>query len=259
MGFGVVGSALYHYLGLSAEHDFALYDPFKNLEDRLDDSDVVFICVPVPTENDRSQNLDALRECLSQLRKTKAFLNKPIVIKSTVLPGTTDELSKYYMLRVYHMPEFLTERTALEDMKAQSVICGGRNTMTFEHMTFFKELFADKKILFMSNKEAELCKYAHNAFAAVKVNFFNIISEACEKIGCNYQKVLEGARVSGFIEPTHTQVPGPDSKYGYGGKCLPKDISAFIGFLEKKGYPVGSLRYTELENLIFRKEPRIYV
>jgi nucleotide sugar dehydrogenase len=233
MGFGVVGSALYHYLALSPAVEFSLIDPRLDLVDPITECDAVFICVPVPTLSNRIQDLSALHHCLGTLRKSKAFLNRPIFIKSTILPGTADALASEYMLRIYHMPEFLTERTASEDMKTQDVICGGRSSMTFEHMTFVKDLFSNKKILFMSNKEAELCKYAHNAFAALKVNFFNLIFEASHKIGCNYQQVLEGARVSGFIEPTHTQVPGPDGKRGYGGKCLPKDLSAFIGFLEK--------------------------
>ena len=79
----------------------------------------------------------------------------------------------------------------------------------------------------MSSEEACLAKYAHNVFGCLKVTYFNCIHGLCKQHKLDYNNVLSGILVSGYINDTHTQVPGPDGKFGYGGKCFPKDIEAF--------------------------------
>ena len=75
--------------------------------------------------------------------------------------------------------------------------------------------------------EAELTKYMHNVFGAYKVTYFNACREYCEQMGADWRKVHTGVLLSGYINDTHTYVPGPDGKFGYGGKCFPKDVNAF--------------------------------
>ena len=84
----------------------------------------------------------------------------------------------------------------------------------------------------MTPLEAEITKYAHNVFGALKVTYFNGIFELCKKVEANYRKVQQGILLSGYINPPHTQVPGPDGKLGYGGKCFPKDVNAFTRYCE---------------------------
>ena len=84
----------------------------------------------------------------------------------------------------------------------------------------------------MSNLEAEITKYSHNVFGALKVTYFNGIYKLCEKYGCNYKNVQNGTLISGYINKPHTDVPGPDGKFGYGGKCFPKDVNAFSEFVQ---------------------------
>ena len=79
----------------------------------------------------------------------------------------------------------------------------------------------------MSSLEAEITKYAHNVFGALKVTYFNAIYDYCQKLGANFNKVHTGCLLSGYINEQHSQVPGPDGKFGYGGKCFPKDVNAF--------------------------------
>lgn len=253
MGVGVVGSALYNYLSDDVGNEFLLYDPARELYGEFEKADLAFICVPVPTLADRSQDLKAIEYCLEKLQKSGKFFGKLIFLKSTVLPETCEYLGKKYMLKIIHMPEFLTERTSQEDMIRQDIVCGGREILTYSEMSMIKELFYNKKIHFMRNTEAELAKYAHNCFAAMKVNFFNIINQASHILGAEYQKVLEGIFVSGYINKDHTQVPGPDHKFGYGGKCFPKDLSAFIGLLIQKHIFSASLEATEKENQFYRE------
>ena len=84
----------------------------------------------------------------------------------------------------------------------------------------------------MTNLEAEITKYSHNVFGAVKVTFFNGIYELAKQTGCDYEKIRKGVLLSGYINEPHTMVPGPDGKTGYGGKCFPKDVAAFINFCQ---------------------------
>ena len=107
----------------------------------------------------------------------------------------------------------------------------------------------------MSSEEAEITKYAHNVFGALKVTYFNGIYDICKKNNLDYDKVREGVLLSGYINAPHTQVPGPDGKFGYGGKCFPKDVNAFTELLS--GYPIYEiLKPLKSLNSIFRGEDK---
>ena len=101
------------------------------------------------------------------------------------------------------------------------------------------KVFPGKKFTVMSPLEAELTKYIHNVFGAYKVTYFNAAKEYVEKMGGDWAKVHTGVLLSGYINDTHTYVPGPDGKLGYGGKCFPKDVNAFAKMTE--GTSMGTL------------------
>lgn len=197
-------------------HDVKCVDPAKGYNDDLTGVQAVFICIPVPTKDDRKQDLSSVEQIIEK------HYDIPIFVRSTVLPGTCDYLSKEYGMQVIAMPEFLTHWRSQVDFDTHPIVTGPSNLP--------REIFFGKEIIQMSNTEAEMAKYAHNCFGATKIGYFNIIKELCDDLGINYGNVLRGASITKFIEPTHTQVPGPDGKYGYGGACLPKDLKAFIGF-----------------------------
>jgi len=95
-----------------------------------------------------------------------------------------------------------------------------------------KMIFVGKKYITMTSLEAEITKYAHNVFCALKVTFFNGLQELAIKNECDYEKIRTGMLLSGHINDRHTMVPGYDGKFGYGGKCFPKDVNAFAKFTE---------------------------
>jgi UDP-glucose 6-dehydrogenase len=235
-GLGVVGGTLKRWLEKNNPSlVIRCNDPALGLQDDMTHVKAIFICIPVPTLPDRSQDLSGIVKILEQNKYTPT----PIFIKSTVLPGTCDRLGQEHRLSVYAMPEFLTERTADEDFAEQDVICGGVTEIKPE---FLLSIFPGKGYGLMWNRTAEIAKYAHNAFAALKVGYFNMIHELCEQMNGDYESVLFAIATSGLIEPTHTQVPGPDGKYGFGGKCLPKDLAAFLRLLTERNIPgVGML------------------
>ena len=102
--------------------------------------------------------------------------SKPVyILKSTVLPGTTEALSKKYSnIKIIFSPEFLTERTAKLDMLTQSrIILGGELSLTEKAKTLFNERFKIKNIIQTDSKTAELTKYMNNTFFATKVSIMN--------------------------------------------------------------------------------------
>ncbi len=239
IGFGVTGKALGIWLTQHTSHQVYAKDPALHLNHPMDGINVAFICVPADTDKEGVQDLSIVKQCVSEIPA-----GVPIFVRTTVLPGTCRRLSIKFKRPVYAMPEFLTERQAYKDMCDLPVICGGGADI-------LERVFCgQKKILEMENEEAELAKYTHNGFAAVKVNFFNIIRKICDSVGIDYQIVLDGASQTKFIEPTHTQVPGHDGKFGFGGKCLPKDLRAFASYAEQ----YKSLAHVLKENDDFRDQ-----
>lgn len=222
IGCGVTGGALARWFEEEKNKKVFKYDPKLGFKDDISQCDIVFICVPAdstPEENlDSAQDLSIVSESISRTRKDAV-----IFLRTTVLPGTTDALSKKHGRRIYFMPEFLTERCAYESMKSQNLIVGSEKSLKW-----VRALMSPKKILWMSNQEAELAKYIHNCFGAMKVSFFNMVYEGCKKESLDFEKVRRGVLLSGYISEHHTMVPGPDGKFGFGGKCFPKDLLAFL-------------------------------
>lgn len=251
IGCGTIGGALGRYLERQG-HTVLREDPGMGLNDDLVQSEAIFVCVPVPTTPEGKQDTTILKSVLKRYRHLD---RTPFYIRSTVLPKTTDHLKKFLKMRLYAMPEFLTAREADDCMKRQGIICGA----DIEHRELCEEqefrlvrIFPGKTITLMSNREAELAKYAHNCMGAVKVNFFNLIRKYSETIGADYDSVRAGVLMTGYINEHHTQVPGPDGKYGFGGTCFPKDLAAFIHELKRLGLQPGSCEMTMFENLVYR-------
>ncbi|MBE6467093.1 MAG: UDP-glucose 6-dehydrogenase [Alphaproteobacteria bacterium] len=244
IGCGFVGGALKRWL---EEHNqsvnILVSDPPKGMNDDVSKSDVIFISIHIPTEADGTQDLTLLTEIINGLP-----IDKPIFIRTTIVPGTADKLSIKTGRNVYFMPEFLTERTAYEDFCSQPMIFTAEEEL-------LKNIFIGKKYITMTSLEAEITKYAHNVFGALKVTYFNGIYDLCKKMEANYRKIQQGILLSGYINAPHTMVPGPDGKFGYGGKCFPKDVNALTKMTE--GLPIYNL-LKELKplNIEFRGEDK---
>ena len=183
--------------------------------------------------------------------------DKPIyILKSTVLPGTTEELSKKYSnIKIIFSPEFLTERTAKLDMLTQSrIILGGELSLTEKAKTLFNERFKIKNIIQTDSKTAELTKYMNNTFFATKVSIMNEFKLLCDKIGANWEDALRGFVSDGRIGDSHLNVPGHDGKLGYGGTCFPKDVNALLSFSKKHNIELNSIAGGWATNLKLRPE-----
>lgn len=242
VGCGFIGGALKRWL---EEHnsegcEVLVSDPPKGMNDDLSAIDVAFVQIHLPTEDDGSQDLTLLRRIIANLPDV------PIFVRTTILPGTSARLAQETGRRVNFMPEFLTERTAYADFCSQPMVFTAEPAL-------LERLFPGKKHLEMTSAEAEIAKYAHNVFGALKVTYFNAVYDWCRRSGADYSRVHEGVLLSGYINGTHTQVPGPDGRFGYGGKCFPKDVNALARLTRE--LPLGRLLAPLHElNVLFRGE-----
>jgi len=227
VGCGFVGGALKQWLDMyNPSVDVLISDPPKGFNDDLSAVDIVFISIHIPTERDGSQNITLLKGII------RGLPDKPIFVRTTILPGTSEVLSQETGHRVYFMPEFLTERTAYSDFCSQPMVFVAESHL-------LQRIFVGKQFIEMTSFEAEVCKYTHNVFGALKVTYFNGIYDYCKKNNADYNRVIGGVLLSGYINRVHTEVPGPDGKLGYGGKCFPKDVNALTKMTI--GYPLNSL------------------
>jgi UDP-glucose 6-dehydrogenase len=142
------------------------------------------------------------------------------VIKSTVLPGTCDELqSQFPELSLCHNPEFLTEARAYEDFCNQSsILIGGAKAQ--EVADLYMMYFNVPVLTSASMRTTELAKYMHNVLLSVKVGWCNEFYHLCQFMEADYGSVRDMAVSVGVIGASHTRVPGPDGKFGFGGACL---------------------------------------
>jgi UDPglucose 6-dehydrogenase len=237
LGNGTVGSAYSRRTGWPA------IDPRGKDVDVLGDAFV--IAVPTPNLEGRC-DASAVYDMLEQIDP-----NKHVLIKSTV--GL--EHLRYIEERhpnVTFSPEFLTEASALDDVtQERRMILGGSR----EETDFWTDIFLDKgytNYARMPIMEAGFVKYTENAFLATKVSFFNEIYDLAEALGVEYEDVMLGLDMDPRIGRSHRQVPGLDGKFGWGGKCLPKDTEELTGFARSYATPLPILERVIASNRIVR-------
>ena len=267
IGRGFVGSAVAQgfseAVGYKSEIRIFDKDPKRSsntIEDLILHSDIVFISVPTPSNSDGSISLDILEDCISEINKVSEELTKydPIyLIRSTVVPGTTRKLQeKYPKIRFVFNPEFLTERSARFDFISQTrFILGGEKENVKKVADLYKDRFGQSLSIVETDFEsAELIKYVCNTFFATKVSFLNEMKLLSDKVNANLSDVIEGFLRDGRVGNSHSQVPGHDGKYGFGGSCFPKDIQALINFGDSVGVDLSVLKGAWKTNLLVRPE-----
>tara|TARA_R100001443_G_scaffold90840_1_gene97331 strand:+ start:1526 stop:2395 length:870 start_codon:yes stop_codon:yes gene_type:complete len=263
IGKGFVGSAVEFgfspNVGCDAEVRSYDVDPKKSthtLEETVNNSDVIFVSVPTPSNPDGSMHLGILETALDNINNV--YRNDAIIlIRSTVTPGTTQKLqNKFPKLPLVFNPEFLTERSAKFDFINQArFILGGDPKDTSRVAALYKWRFGDSVPCIETNfATAEMIKYMNNCFFATKVSFMNEMKLIADKCGVDWNMAVEGFVRDGRIGHTHLNVPGPDGKFGFGGSCFPKDVQAMIVFAEENGIHPNTLVGVWSTNLKVRPE-----
>ena len=264
IGKGFVGTAVSHgfshQTGFGAQIKIYDKDPTKSqnsLQDTVNDSDFIFLSVPTPSLPDGSIDLSIVDDALSSIDAVNKNKSNIILLRSTVVPGTTQFYQdKYPNLRFVFNPEFLTERSASFDFINQTrVILGGIKKNTELVKKLYKERFGDYIPVVETNFEtAELIKYMNNLFFATKVSFLNEMKLVADKVNVNWDEAVNGFILDGRIGHSHLSVPGPDGKFGFGGSCFPKDIQALIKFANDIGIKMNVLEGAWKTNLKVRPE-----
>ena len=223
--------------GILTIYEPGLEDLFKNFESNmkfstayadLNNAEVVYLIVPTPTVNDKID----LHYVFEASEKVKAIRpNAVLVIKSTVVPGTAKLVHEKTGMDVVSNPEFTKEGTAIEDtLKPNRVVIGGINKKAVDVVAGIWS-FTNAPIIKTTNENAELIKYASNAFLATKISFINEIANLCERIpGADVDVVAKGMGLDKRIAPYFLK-----AGIGYGGSCFPKDTKAIAEYAKEKG------------------------
>ncbi len=247
VGGGAVGKAIAAYYG-----KVKVYDKYKDSDpiEEVAASDLIFVAVPTPHNN--GQDLTEMDDAVA---KTVSHLVNPdkqiIIIKSTVVPGTTDNYqAKYSQANFIFNPEFLTEKTAIEDFAHPDKQLVGYTTKT-------KDL-ADQVLKILPSAPyqkiapasiAEMAKYAINSYYAFKVIFANNIYDLCEKLEIDYHTVREGLAADSRIRNDNAHFDVLHAGYrGYDGKCLPKDLKSLVWLGQKLGLDLRLLEQVDKIN-----------
>lgn len=264
IGQGFVGSAIregmQHVFDVIAfDKDPKKYSNANSIFEVVETTDITFVCVPTPMKTSGECDLSILNSALSEISECAKSLRKTdyiVVIKSTIPPGTTVELSKIYKnLSIVFNPEFLTEANAVEDYRNQNrIIIGGERPGTTLVRQMFSKAFPKVPIIKTSSTIAEMIKYVTNTFLATKVSFANEMYEICQKLDIDYDKVIEYARYDERLGNSHLAVPGPDGRKGFSGSCFPKDIQSLIYQAKQLGVDPEVLESVWNKNLKVRPE-----
>ena len=216
----------------------------------VEQSDVIFIAVPTPPQNDGSVDLSFIEKVAREIAASMSGY-KIVVDKSTVPVKTGDKVAetikRYCKSRVefdvVSNPEFLREGFAVDDlMRPDRIVIGVRSQRPVPAM---KELYAPFKapVIVTDINSAELIKHASNSFLALKISYINAISVLCEATGANVQEVANGMGMDDRIGRRFL-----NASLGFGGSCFPKDLSAFIKIAEQVGYDFGLLKEVQKIN-----------
>ena len=230
-------------------------------EEGILNTDVTFIGAGTPSRPDGSINLEYIEKSAGEigavLKKKKSY--HLIVVKSTVVPGTTENTVKPTIenhsgkrcgaeFGLCMNPEFLREGAALHDtLKPDRIVIGEYDQKSGDILeALYRDFYGEKAppIIRTNLSTAELVKYASNAFLATKISFINTIANICEKTpGVDVTIVAKAIGLDKRIGPLFLS-----AGLGYGGSCLPKDMKALLAHSEVFGYKPELLEAVESVN-----------
>ena len=236
-GIGFVGNAIKTFF--QKYENVIAYDKYKELDTKEDvlETDLLFLCLPTLfDEKINEYDKSAINEVSDFLNTNK--YKGVVILKSTVEPETTAKLSeKYTNLKIIHNPEFLTARTAIEDFANQKHIvlgkgpnCNDGDVKVVEDL--YRKYFPEAEISVCLSIESESMKIMCNSFYASKIMIFNEYYLLSKNNGSDFERIKGLMLKNGWINPMHTDVPGPDGLLAYGGVCFPKDTQALNKYME---------------------------
>ncbi|XGI82716.1 UDP-glucose 6-dehydrogenase AglM [Halorutilales archaeon Cl-col2-1] len=230
----------------------------------VNDTEVTFLALPTPSNDDGSIDLTYMKKGAESLGEALGHKDDShtVVVKSTVVPGTTEEVLTPIIeensdkeegeeFSVAMNPEFLREGTAVDDFLHPDKIVLGQNQDNEKLRRVFDPLVErndDVPVVETGVREAEMIKYANNAFLASKVSLINELGNICKEYGVDAYEVADAIGLDHRISSEFLR-----SGVGWGGSCFPKDVKALIAAAEEKGYD-PSLLHSAVE--VNDKQPK---
>jgi len=230
-------------------------------DEAVHDTDITFVSVGTPSKPDGSIDLQHIENSAREIGEAigKKSTYHVVVVKSTVVPGTTENIVKPVLekcsgkkcgskLGLCMNPEFLREGSALEDtLHPDRIVIGRHDELSGATLEDLYRSFYGKKMpptMRTTLSTAELIKYANNAFLATKISFINTIANLCERIpGADITVVAKGIGLDKRIGPLFL-----NAGLGYGGSCFPKDVKALIAHAKSIGHRIELLEAVEKIN-----------
>lgn len=246
----------YGYVGQGYNKVFPeayIYDEPKKigLQTTVNECDLAIVCVPTPMKEDGNCDISIVENVIN-------WLETPLIlIKSTIPPGTIDNLKLIYGKRICFSPEYMGEGKyyvsswkypdPTNPISHTFQIIGGDKKDAEEIVGILIEKLGPEKFYYIVEaKEAETIKYMENAWGATKVSFCQEFYDLCQALGISYTKVREGFLLDSRVERMHTAVF--PNKRKWGGKCWPKDINAIIKVGDEVGSPMNLLKQVVKNN-----------
>jgi len=250
IGYGFVGKAI--SAGFSSKCNIYINDPKfpeNSLPLKFISEECLFIFVSVSTPiNDKgefdSKNIECVLNSLNDINKDRDIYDRNIVIiKSAVIPSVIKEWeTRAENIAIIVSPEYLSDKDGARMFVNQKLLILGGDTDACEDVV---DLYKDYSLCNMecpvgicTALEASLIKYMENSFLATKVIFMNEFYELYKRMICakagrkvkddqlqpHWESIMKMFHYDVRMGTSHYQVPGPDGDFGFGGRCLPKDI-----------------------------------
>ncbi len=258
VGCGIVGQATAYLFDSQVIHDPP--KGYHNLA-ALTDCPVIFMCLPTPFiagRNDLGVFYSALEDLIPQLQPDQV-----VAIRSTILPGTVRNLQQRY--KVAHFasnPEFLRAHRAFRDaLDPYRVVIGADTKWAQERLleVYKTKLGTNVNFVVTDSITAEVIKCASNCYLAMKISYANEIYDVCLKLDVDYNHVGTGLALDPRIGDGDELMVRAEAR-GFDDECLPKDLTAFTGFVQKLGCPATLLKATaEVNGRVRTRRREVYI
>lgn len=224
IGMGITGHNLYKELK-SLTPDY--YDIKEGFENKLtsDTYEYIFICVDTPyKDKDKVCDISAIEVVIKEWQH-KLTATGMFIVKSTILPHTTEYLCEKYLCRIIYSPEYYGNTQHCNNFDFNFTILGGCEIECHRAQQLLQKVYDGRHIFrIVDSKTAELVKYMENCYLAMKVSFCNQFAEIANKNGINYEDLRELFILDPRVNPSHTFVY--NNKPYWDSHCLNKDVRA---------------------------------
>lgn len=281
IGCGIVGSSTlnsFRHNNFVKDTDIKIYDKNKrevnilgwekkteSLEEVVKNSQYIFVSLPTPY---RTTSTEKIGECeiewgeidlsyiddnIEQIIKNIENDEQVVIIRSTVVPGTTKNYSKKYpKVRFGFVPEFLREKTAYKDgLNPDRIIIGADDEHTkLMIRSLYVNRFGEDNLFLTSTESAEMVKYMANITLATITIVANQMYDICNALDLSYNEIKDMVKADHRLKFAPLDV---STEKGFGGKCFPKDLLAMIKKAEEIGVDVNFLKNVWVYNLKKRR------